>query len=125
MKIPIISSFVEKISNIKESAERLNLRVGIIDNIGVISKLQQILTYENVIGYFTLERPVDVRVKKMLVRFLKNNKGYVVTFLFLDSDDLPLRSKDGILYGKQIVTNALDEELMDLFNVHSNGIIFQ
>jgi len=79
-----------------------------------------ILTYEEVMTYFINERPNDERIKKGAIwrQFLGNSvegKKYHIAQVFLDEGNEIVFDKDNKLYGRQLVTNKLDDELLNIF----------
>lgn len=74
------------------------------------------LTYREVMQYFSTHRPRDPRVAKGLLLKHPDRDGWMITQCFLDKEDTPLKDPaKGNYYGRQIVTEKLDQDLTELF----------
>lgn len=117
--------FIKRIKNIHESSEQIRRKEkGILENIPFVNIRIKLITYEHVIDYFTKCKPLDKSISKMLVRYKQIEDGYLVTFFFLDDNEKVVLDKDGIIYGKQIISESIDEEFIQMIG-DNKGIIIE
>jgi hypothetical protein len=71
------------------------------------------LTFGDVVGYFTDERPGDPRITSGALLSAEHPKGRQVFQVFLDDADRVCRDPSGTPYGRRVVARRLDDELTD------------
>ena len=72
------------------------------------------LTFGDVVGYFTDERPDDPRIKAgALLLSAGHPQGRVVFQVFLDDADRVCGDASGTPYGRRVIAGRLDDELND------------
>lgn len=121
----LINNILQRLSNIKKSYKLINGRKDpYIENIPFIKRSFDCFTYEMAVDYFTCGRPIDNSVKKMLIKCKKENDKYLISFLFLDSNEKVIINKEGILYGRQLIANSIDKEFVEMIN-NKKGLIVE
>ena len=71
------------------------------------------LTFGDVVGYFTDERPGDPRITSGALLSAEHPKGRQVFQVFLDDADRVCRDPSGTPYGRRVIARRLDDELTD------------
>jgi len=71
------------------------------------------LTFGDVVGYFTAERPDDPRIKAGALLSAGHPRGRVVFQVFLDDADRVCGDASGTPYGRRVIAGRLDDELND------------
>jgi len=71
------------------------------------------LTFGDVVGYFTDERPGDPRITSGALLSAEHPKGRQVFQVFLDDADRVCSDPSGTPYGRRVVARRLDDELTD------------
>jgi hypothetical protein len=71
------------------------------------------LTFGDVVGYFTDERPDDPRIKAGALLAAAHPRGRVVFQVFLDDADRVCGDASGTPYGRRVIAGRLDDELND------------
>ncbi|MEO0967416.1 MAG: hypothetical protein AAFX80_03515 [Cyanobacteria bacterium J06639_18] len=74
-----------------------------------------ILTYSAVIKYFVTERPEDIKIKKGAVLLEKCSQGFLITQVFLDSNNQLVCDVHDRPYGRRVLAIKIDKELQDAF----------
>ncbi len=77
------------------------------------SQTVEVLTFGDVAGYFTDERPGDPRIRAGALLSAGHPTGRVVFQVFLDGDDRLCRDPSGTPYGRRVIAGRLDDELID------------
>jgi len=75
----------------------------------------EVLTYRDVVSYALSDRPIDPNCKKGAVMKQTHPKGFLVTQVFLDSDNELVCKPDGAPYGRKLVVKNFDPELLEYF----------
>ena len=89
---------------------------GVFDQAADLRRRSQIvdtLTFGDVVGYFTDERPGDPRITSGALLSAEHPKGRQVFQVFLDDADRVCRDPSGTPYGRRVVARRLDDELTD------------
>ncbi|MFE6164150.1 hypothetical protein ACFQ7F_35125 [Streptomyces sp. NPDC056486] len=74
-----------------------------------------LLTFDEVIDYFHDERPEDSQVHHGVLLTQRNRSGAIHCLqLFVDRENKPCIAPSGAPYGRAMVANELDRELMNL-----------
>ena len=72
------------------------------------------LTFADVVGYFTDERPDDPRIRAgALLLSAGHPRGRVVFQVFVDDADRVCGDASGTPYGRRVIAGRLDDELND------------
>ena len=71
------------------------------------------LTFGDVVGYFTDERPGDPRITSGALLWAEHPKGRQVFQVFLDDADRVCSDPSGTPYGRRVIARRLDDELTD------------
>ena len=71
------------------------------------------LTFGDVVGYFTDERPGDPRITSGALLSAEHPKGRQVFQVFLDDADRVCSDPSGTPYGRRVIARRLDDELTD------------
>ncbi len=71
------------------------------------------LTFGDVVGYFTDERPGDPRIISGALLSADHPKGREVFQVFLDATDRVCSDPSGTPYGRRVIARRLDDELTD------------
>lgn len=96
---------------------------GLDDDIPFINRIYEIYTYENAVQFFTIERPSDKRVKKLLVKNNLSSKGHLITLMFLDVNDKAIRNNENIIMGRQLIALNIDNELLEMIGSKKGLVI--
>ncbi|MGB3790408.1 MAG: hypothetical protein WA949_20540 [Phormidesmis sp.] len=75
-----------------------------------------LLQYEDLIKYFVEARPNDPSISQGVLIKESKGDGYLILQLFLDDDCRVVVASDGKPYGRRILTERLDQELVEAFN---------
>lgn len=75
------------------------------------SQTVEVLTFGDVVGYFTGERPGDPRIKAGALLSAAHPEGRVLFQVFLDSADRLCRDPSGTPYGRRVIARRIDDEL--------------
>jgi hypothetical protein len=74
-----------------------------------------LFTYEDAIQYFVDKRPRDPRVEKGAILRQLHQDGHLIIQVFLDVRNSLVFDGNGQLYGRQLLTKNIDEELRQAF----------
>ena len=75
------------------------------------SQTVEVLTFGDVVGYFTGERPDDPRITSGALLSAGHPEGRVLFQVFLDGADRLCRDPSGTPYGRRVVARRIDDEL--------------
>jgi len=98
--------------------------LGIVQGFRAPAQQAEIVTYNEVVEYFVKSRPNNEQIAKGALMMEENSPGKKLTFLFLDVNNDPVLRNGKSPYGKVIVTNSIDEALVD-FSEGRSVIIFE
>jgi hypothetical protein len=84
-----------------------------LDLPGGRSRSVDTLTFADVVGYFTDERPDDPRIKAGALLSAGHPRGRVIFQVFLDDADRVCGDASGTPYGRRVIAGRLDDELND------------
>jgi hypothetical protein len=84
----------------------------------------EVVTYNEVVEYFVKNRPDNERVVKGALLIQEDPIGKKLTFVFLDASNEPVLRDGKSPYGKTVITQAIDEALLD-FSEGRSLIIFE
>lgn len=80
----------------------------------------RMLSYRDILDYFTEERPADERITAgALIRQANVRRRWQKTLYvqcFLDGEDKPCIGADGALYGRSVLADDIDDQLAQTFN---------
>ena len=79
-------------------------------------ELIPVMTYESAIEYFVTDRPADPRIVKGAILHQPHRQGQHLAQVFLDKNNQLVCRHDGKPYGRQLVAERLDEELLEVFD---------
>jgi hypothetical protein len=76
-----------------------------------------ILTYREIIEYFTEQRPNIVHIAKGCIcrQSIENDSGFIVYLLFLDENNQPVMDGENLPYGIKYRVAKIDDELVNTF----------
>ena len=83
-----------------------------------------IVTYNEVVEYFVKSQPDSNQIVKGALMMEEHSSGKKLTFLFLNANNEPVLRNGKSPYGKTVITNAIDEALLD-FSEGRSLIIFE
>ncbi|MEH2257213.1 hypothetical protein [Nostoc sp.] len=114
-----LSKNLPKQKNVDDSHESIifnldNLNKWLQDLLKV-REVVSVMTYENAVKYFVIERPSDLKVERGAILKQHHQQGYYLAQVFLDTYNNVLCQTNGKPYGRQLVARELDEELRDIF----------
>lgn len=79
-------------------------------------EIQTLVTFDQVITFFETDRPADFTVHKGVIIWQEHDEGQILGQIFLDQHNLIICRKDGTPYGRQLVTQHLDQKLAQTFD---------
>lgn len=97
---------------------------GIIKGLRTQPQVADIVTYTEVVEYFIKSRPNSDQIVKGALMTEEHSSGKRLTFLFLDANNEPVLHNGKSPYGKTVITNAIDEALVD-FSEGRSVIVFE
>ena len=86
----------------------------LINFISIEDNLFSSISYAQVIKYFISDKPNNSVIKKGAILVEHHSQGYLVTQVFLDTNNNLVCDQDGRPYGRRLVTDNLDDELRDI-----------
>jgi len=75
----------------------------------------ELFTYEDAIQYFVDDRPRDPKVEKGAILRQPHQEGHLIIQVFLDVRNSLILDSKGRLYGRQLLTKKIDDELRRAF----------
>jgi hypothetical protein len=112
-----VEKLVKEVSAVWFRLEKnINLLVGLFEGVEAEPHLTEIITFEESISYFVKKKPDDERVSKGVMLREKNPRGYMFIQAFLDVDGGLITKKNGIPYGRKLLTRGFDKELDERFS---------
>jgi hypothetical protein len=86
-----------------------------LKNSDIEPKKLSLLTYKNVIEYFSEPKPDDPTIVQGAIIKEKQGSDYLILQLFLTEDYQMVSSPSGKIHGRRLVTEKLDDELIAAF----------
>jgi hypothetical protein len=74
------------------------------------------LDYDESVKYFVENRPADDRIVKGALLLQPQSGKSLLTWVFLDVNNEPVKQANGNPYGRQTLVEKLDEELLEYFD---------
>ncbi len=84
----------------------------------------EVVTYNEVVEYFVKCQPDNAQIVKGALLMQEDPGGKKLTFVFLDANNDPILRNGKSPYGKTVLTQAIDEALLD-FSEGRSLIIFE
>ena len=97
---------------------------GILQGFRTQPQAADLVTYNEVVEYFVKSRTCNEQIVKGALMMEENSPGKKLTFLFLDANNEPVLHNGKSPYGKTVITNAIDEALVD-FSEGRSVIVFE
>jgi|GEM_PF-3234719 len=119
------NSIVDGIVNLHESVFNTisGILSSLLDRLPIEPNIFREMTYEAAISYFVNERPSDPRVKKGAMVLQSHTKGKLFIQFFLDAENQIVCSSKGNPFGRQVIVQKIDEELLETFGQENLVII--
>lgn len=81
------------------------------------------LTFREVVRYFTDQRPTDPRIVGGALLRKRGRGASRYHQFFIDARDRPVIDSRGVMYGRIIRTDEVDDELAAAFGEHHNDLV--
>lgn len=86
-------------------------------------EVRKVFTYEQSISYFVEDRPDHEEIEKGVILKERHKDGYLITQLFLNERNQPVRNINNYVYGRRLITRELDLELKESFGGKSMIVV--
>ena len=115
----LVDKFVRLTDNLSDELKKLRYEAKddakkIFDSI-IKDNEPKTMTYEDAIAYFVEHRPNDPSVQKGAIIRQAQGDGYYIIQTFLNHQNNLVFDPKGVPYGRKVLVERLDEELLELF----------